>query len=221
MLVPHGRVLVVGGRPSNFDDYWLNHPRIVFWNSDSAEVRRCDFPANVRVVVTTRFLGHTPFNNIKREALKRRVPVFGPMNTGQLREKLEEWLPREEKLIMTEPTAPAPAPTFKSIAAWVREMMEADPSIKPRRLHELRPDVKHSSIDSAFFAAKRKARPAPMKPAPTPAKTVKGHPLDQLLDEAILNLQLIRDELSKLTAENQQLKDHLETIASAVKGVQS
>ena len=103
----HGNILLVGVKASNLSDEIRNHPRVIVWDSQQEHWTNKDIPSNVRVVFTTRFIGHTPFAKIRSEAVKRHLTMFNPEGTGQIvkqvKELLNMTLPAEFQVEYTKP----------------------------------------------------------------------------------------------------------------------
>jgi len=60
------KVLIVGGRDSNFSPEIRNDKRLVFWDSTDPETfRRNQIPVRVKVVILTRFITHRIYTNLK------------------------------------------------------------------------------------------------------------------------------------------------------------
>ncbi len=54
-----GKVLVVGGRSTNFPSRFRENPRFIFWDSTQPNtLRRAKIPAHVTHVITARFIPH-------------------------------------------------------------------------------------------------------------------------------------------------------------------
>lgn len=88
----HGNILLVGVKASNFDNDIKNHPRIIMWDSQDQRWTHNDVPHNVRAIFMTRFVGHTIFDKIVKEARKKQITIFNPQGTGMIVKQVKELL---------------------------------------------------------------------------------------------------------------------------------
>ena len=102
-----GKVLVVGCRGDNFPEPYREHPSLVFWEGDDAS--RAEIPSAVRVVLMTKFVGHSGYNRIHDECVRRNI-LFGVklMGTGEIKTLLSPLLADNGQSI--EPAAAETAP---------------------------------------------------------------------------------------------------------------
>jgi hypothetical protein len=99
-LVPHidSKLLIVGGKPSNFPDEIRRNPRLIFWDSiDPETVRRQKIPAGVTAIVCTRFVDHAIVERINAIVPKGVKVIKGVRGTGQIRRAIATVLPDDEK----------------------------------------------------------------------------------------------------------------------------
>lgn len=100
-LVAHGgRIVVVGGRTTNFPDYMRDDPRLVFFDSTDPRTQTRELPSNARAVVMTQFVGHNVYWRFAEQAKARGIVfVPGTRTTGELRRMLEDVVkaPRADK----------------------------------------------------------------------------------------------------------------------------
>jgi hypothetical protein len=89
-LSANGKVLIIGGRDTNFPDWVLNHSQVVIWfNTKPAKIKKDSVPASIEVVILTRFVSHKLVGRIKKSvpAGVRLIPI--PKGTGEIRVILE------------------------------------------------------------------------------------------------------------------------------------
>lgn len=87
-----GVVVLVGVKASNFDDEIRTHPRVIMWDSQNEHWLNKNLPTNTRAVFMTRFIGHNAYDNIVKEARKRRITIFNPQGTGIIVKQVKELL---------------------------------------------------------------------------------------------------------------------------------
>lgn len=95
LIASGGKILVVGG---NMNPNWARfaqHPQVVFWTGDKAEIQRHlkaehNLPDNTKAVLISRFIGHSESAKVMAEARDRRALIIAPLNDGELTRKLEE-----------------------------------------------------------------------------------------------------------------------------------
>lgn len=142
-----GTLLVVGGRSTNFDDWTRQHPRVTIWDvTDPANDRKS--PAdNTKVIICTRWLGHSTFKKLQNFATKKHILMMpGLSGTGEIKEVIRMAL--DTATPTPTPTAPpmltstidqpsklfadprpepdAAAPIGGSVRAWVRAHGDLD-----------------------------------------------------------------------------------------------
>jgi len=96
-----GRALFLGIGAEQVPQEFRDHPRLIFWDSDSPQIKNANFdelPVRTKVVVATRFLSHSTFN--KAEKFCRRangnVVFMGKLSgTGEITKMLREAIPAE------------------------------------------------------------------------------------------------------------------------------
>ncbi len=90
--LPHGNILIVGAKASNFDEELRTHPRVILWSSQNEHWTDKDLPTNVRAVFITRWIGHAAFAKLLSEARKRQITMFNPEGTGMIARQVRELL---------------------------------------------------------------------------------------------------------------------------------
>jgi len=92
-LSPTGKILIVGSRPSNFEDKWLKNPRLVFWHStDKKASGKKKIPACVEIVIFTKFVSHSLSERIKAMARTAQANFFRYVqDTGEIKRILGEY----------------------------------------------------------------------------------------------------------------------------------
>jgi hypothetical protein len=116
LLKNGGKVLVVGGQNKSWESF-RNHPQIVFFTGSQAEIARNlkngnNFPSNTHAVIMSKFIGHAEAIKVREEARRKKMPIIGPLNDGQIAELLDnltnhEPLSKQETLVTT--TQPTPS----------------------------------------------------------------------------------------------------------------
>lgn len=83
---PDADVLVVGGKPSNFDQELRENPRLIFWDSTNNDWKRKGVvPDKVRLILFTRFHNTAARERIRRQAKARKILVVNTLlNSGQI-----------------------------------------------------------------------------------------------------------------------------------------
>jgi len=96
------RVLIVGARPSNLPAVLQTHPQVEHW--ESTATFPTSVPARARIVLFTKWVGHTDHKTIRADAGRDETRFIWPalLGTGQIRRLL--------KPLIDNPPPPAPAP---------------------------------------------------------------------------------------------------------------
>jgi len=94
LLRPSDRILVVGGRNSNFPKELRKCVRLIFWDSlDKTSKTKEVIPAGVKVVLCLRYIKHPLYDKIKVMCERQEVLMLPELyNTGQANRKLKELL---------------------------------------------------------------------------------------------------------------------------------
>lgn len=219
-----GVILIVGAKASNFDRDIREHRQVILWDSQDQRWHAQDLPTNARAVFITRFIGHAAFEKIIAEARKRRITIFNPTGTGIIARQVRELLGLTRE---TEVTTPQPTAQVKEItvgteqkkattASVIRSLLNHDETISQnfeRIMPELRKHnlpAKEASVKTTIGAELRKKKPAvkaqPKKEKPS---TASKSDVIQILDEAIMSLQLVREEVIRLTELQTTLKEFI------------
>lgn len=116
LLATGGVVAVIGARRSNVGDDLWEHPRIAFLESEEAAKR--GLPSNTRAVIFTRFMAHTTFAKVMKEARARQLVVYPHSTTGELKKQLQALVagatPLAQRPPEPEPIAPpATGPAYE------------------------------------------------------------------------------------------------------------
>lgn len=90
--ISDGIVLVVGVKASNIDQELRDHPRVIIWDNQSEHWMTKEIPSNTRAVFVTRFISHSNFSSIMKQARKRRITMFNPEGTGMIMKQVRELL---------------------------------------------------------------------------------------------------------------------------------
>lgn len=87
------RILIVGGRTTNFPNPLRNRKEFEFWQStDRSWQNAGTVPMDIGTVLFTRFVGHSQIGRISLMAEKMNIPCFGPMRNGHISKVLEATL---------------------------------------------------------------------------------------------------------------------------------
>ena len=85
----NGKVLILGGRSSNFPEWVKNHPRVVIWfNTDPAAWRKDSIPERVEVIIHTRFIAHKMIERVKKNLPEGVRLISTSINTGKIKNAL-------------------------------------------------------------------------------------------------------------------------------------
>jgi len=229
----HGNVLIVGGKPSNFDDELRTHPRVIMWDSQHEHWTSKELPQNVRAVFVTRFVGHAAFTNIIKEARKKHITIFNPEGTGLIVKQVRELLAItrtptieiEETETMT--TATAPKPHIMGKLDALMQFHDPSKNIKENarfmfeKANEMGIQTTTDSLAEKISRVRRKER-GEVAIIPRPgARTVTKvkQKLDvsvEILDNMIKELQDMRDYLVAVTDENRNLKARIDKFKQAL-----
>jgi len=90
--LPHGNILIVGTKSSNFDDEIRTHPRVIMWDGLNETWKGKSIPENVQAVFFTRFIGHNAWGMIVSEARKKHLTIFNPLGTGVIARQVKQLL---------------------------------------------------------------------------------------------------------------------------------
>jgi hypothetical protein len=88
----YGNVLIVGCKASNFDEEVKCNPRVILWDSQHQHWNSKELPVNTRAVFLSRWVGHSDFAHIVKEARKRRITIFNSLGTGAIARQVKELL---------------------------------------------------------------------------------------------------------------------------------
>lgn len=123
----HGNILIVGVKSSNLSEEIRVHPRVTIWDSQQKHWTDKEMPQNIRAVFVTRFIGHSEFANIIREARKKRITIFNPEGTGLIARQVKELLNMTPPPESTKQQADVIA---EKITNYFEEMKETTPVTK-------------------------------------------------------------------------------------------
>ncbi len=85
-----GKVLVVGGGTENLPTKYTNHPQLLFWDDNVQGHEHKEVPANVRVIMWTRWISHSTAGRLNEAVIRRRLLKFPLLRTGELKALLAE-----------------------------------------------------------------------------------------------------------------------------------
>jgi hypothetical protein len=242
----HGNILIVGGKPSNFDEELRTHPRVIMWDSQHEHWTDKDLPQNTRAVFITRFIGHAAFGKILSEARKKQITIFNPTGTGMIIRQVRELLDIDKV------KAPIQVHVSEPTIQKVETVPQADTKVqKPggAKLHVflpyidfdkgntenakiLLPKAKELGVQTTFgslaqFVSTQRAKKSGRKTirvSTRPERPVRIHKhVDvavEMLDNMVKELQDMRDYLVATTEENKSLKLKLEKFRQFLKEVE-
>lgn len=238
----HGNVLIVGTKASNLDEELRSNPRVILWSSEAEHWTDKELPVNVRAVFIGRWIGHTLFGRIQREAKKRHITIFNQYGTGAMTKQVRELLaidkpqepepqqpePKQEEPMVQKP-ALAPKPSHKGKLIPLEQYIDWDKSnidnarIMLAKAKELGIETTEGSLcqyvrvlaqkQGKKFKIVRPTRPVKLK--------VQDSKLDvsvALLDDTIKQLTDVRDYLIAVVKENMELKGRIERFKKALEG---
>lgn len=105
-LDTRAKVLIVGGRGANFPERFRRDSRLVFWDStDPATHKRDKIPADVKVVIVTRFISHSLFARLKSMIPPGVKLLKYAQGTGRIKDLLESVEIGKEEKRMIDPGA--------------------------------------------------------------------------------------------------------------------
>ncbi len=232
--ITHGIVLLVGTKSSNFDNDIKEHRQVVMWDGDEGRTR--EIPSNCQAIFITRFLGHSTWDNIVGEARKRHITIFNTQGTGRIAEQVRQLLglkrmtvpggiapilkPKTTNGIQEETKPMTDVKPIKSMAFRVRELVDVTKTGDEQNNHIIeilrKEGYKNStlSIKSTIgqmlrkLGQPRKYTRRPVSPqTQAPVQTKPKADLVQMFDEVVITLQLIRDEIVRLTDLQNKLRD--------------
>lgn len=217
-----GKVLVVGGYNKSFTDY-RDHPMVEFWSGDDMRetqrhIQNKDIPSNTRAVVISRFISHSTLEPLLEEARRRRLTIFPNLADGQVVEVLDRLVVKHEKPIKVEPVKRG---ELKSIVAQ-HDVTTLPPADAARSIAEILTEKGIASTLSSIIQAVRKHRRASGLTTPPPSIRKQDAIADvvNLCDDTVASLQLMRETIVKLAAENKELRAKLSKIQSAIGGTE-
>lgn len=221
----HGNILIVGVKSSNLSEEIRVHPRVTIWDSQQKHWTDKEMPQNIRAVFVTRFIGHSEFANIMREARKKRITIFNPEGTGLIARQVKELLnmtPPEQILQETYTTVTKSQETTPVTTSLERGKLKAlipyiDFSKNNREnARSLELKCKEIGITSTFNSLtnfvgvqRRGSRKSQSKKESVKSVKVQSSKLDvsvEILDGMIRELTDMREYLVAVTKENQSLK---------------
>lgn len=101
------KILILGGRTTNFPAHLREDTRLVFWDSTDPDTRRPKpVPEHVGLALMTRFNHHTLTERVRMNCDKLGIALLGPLSTGQITGILKEAITEleEEKAEEASPT---------------------------------------------------------------------------------------------------------------------
>lgn len=85
-----GKVLILGGRSSNFPNWVKSHPRVVIWfNTNPSTWKKDTIPAGVELIILTRFVDHKLKDRVSKNKPASVRMITTPISTGKIKSVLE------------------------------------------------------------------------------------------------------------------------------------
>lgn len=227
----HGSILVVGAKASNFDKEILENPRVILWDSQDQKWEGREVPQNTQAIFITRFIGHKNFDNIMRDARKRRITIFNPQGTGMITKQVKELLGMNgtvEHVVVAKETQTTPMTTpdysknkllpLKALADFSKGNKEnADFLIVKAK--ELGIQTSERSLAQMVYHWRKAAGEPSLRGKSTVTRTVitkqlpkyqKQDVVVEIFDNLIREMSDIRAYLVQTVEENQTLKARIE-----------
>lgn len=115
---PNSKVLIIGGKTTNFPESLRDNPRLVFWDSIDPHTRvHKKIPEGVRIILTTRFISHKLVWRVRKLLPEGVIFVTKPQGTGMIRKLFEEErIGSESEKTKTRKTAPKTAKRKSSLS---------------------------------------------------------------------------------------------------------
>lgn len=241
-----GIVLIVGVKTSNLNEELRNHPRVVIWDSQQEHWTSKDLPANTRAVFMTRFISHNAYDHVISQVRKRKLTVFNPEGTGLIAKQVKELLNLNPSVVKPDESVPAVVVNATPSGETMGKKLGSRNKMKPliqfidftgntrivdnaeilwQKAQELGIETTKASL-CQFISKQRKLMSGASGRASKPNAVVisrksLGTKLDvsvQMLDNAIHELQDIRDYLVATVEENAVLKARIEKFKSFLSG---
>lgn len=178
LLEGGGVAVIVGARMTNVGEKLWHDPRFVFWQETADQLGV--LPSNTRVIVFTRFMGHSAWDRLIGEARRRNLVVYHPGGTHKLRSILQGLVgqpsptPAEPVTVQSAAVATVQEPAVLKrgdAIGWMREVVATNPMVTRAAMFELAKatDVpySHTALNGAFYAARKELGlwPKPSEPA--------------------------------------------------------
>lgn len=225
----HGNILIVGVKSSNLSEEIRVHPRVTIWDSQQKHWTDKEMPQNIRAVFVTRFIGHSEFANIMREARKKRITIFNPEGTGLIARQVKELLNMTPPIPETtpEPTTPqiqettpvtthpktGPFGKLKALIPFIdfSKNNRENADILLPKCKELGFTSTHDSLANFVGAQRRGGTRKSQVKSVQPVKQAKTMDVSvDILDGIIKELQDMRAFLIATTDENMKLKSKVD-----------
>jgi len=212
LLEDGGVLLVVGARTTNIDPAWREHPRVVFWDSTDPSTARSDVPTNARAIIYTRWVSHAVTDRLIKTARDRKLTIF-PMitSTHTLNDKIGEVLGVALEKKGTRPTRGALQDFVLKQANFANT-----PSAEGARLFALAREsglaTTPNSVMECLRRIRRKQGRTAVPPSVALARPTGVAHVMAVLDDAIAGLQLVRETVAVLEADNRELHTRLDTL---------
>lgn len=214
----HGTVLIVGVKASNFDEEIKTHPRVIIWDSQNEHWHAKELPSNTRAVFMTRFIGHSAFNHIVRDARKRQITIFNPNGTGIIARQVKELLsidrvqPTTQETITVVNHTTTDTRQIKNKLKPLHQFIDfsktnhANAEILYKKAVEMGIPTTERSLEQSIGKVRREMHGTAVPKSIQPKVDVSVEILDNLIKE----LKDMRNFLIETVAENQKLRAKVE-----------
>lgn len=85
-----GKILVAGGTVGDLPSRYTGHPALVIWDDNDQDFSHKEVPANVRAILTTRWISHPNRDRLRVAADRMRALRFPNLRARQIKELLSE-----------------------------------------------------------------------------------------------------------------------------------
>lgn len=195
LIANGGKIVILGG----FNKMWpefRQHPQLEFWSGDNkSSIARLlkrkgnTLPANTKAVIISHYVSHGSLEIVQRVARERHLTIFPNLSDGEVRRTLAEIVNG--------------TPIYVDGKKDVSPTTTSPPIVVPESSAKVPPaqEVNTQAIVEPVVA--RKTRKGKKKESDSSTLT-----LLETFDEAIAGLQLCRERIANLSAENNELREY-------------
>lgn len=202
LIANGGKVVIVGGYNKEFEEFRA-HPQLEFWTADDKtemisllKRKNGSLPRNARAVIISHFVSHSAIDKVMKDARNRKLIVFPNKLTGEVTKILKEITTAPPKPVIIHDKPLAVVPTLEE-----KLIVETTPRIE---------QVLEENIETLEVSIKKPRQIRKRK------EIQDNTGLVGILDEMIVTLQLAREQIVTLTAENNELRQYKLTMQKRV-----